>query len=188
MDLHPSAADPGSDDDDTPRDKRVVVGSKAAGNAKKKRLQITSGEDGYESNSSMPGLLDVSNSEEDDEEEESEDYSDEDEDEEDDSDDDDEASDEYNSDEEEEIRHMFREAMNTYNENPDIVDDADKYADERKKNPFLKLLGSLKGLYPRQYTNFLRQTETLCFVRSNVSKEFCSSNRRKDYSDFDFRS
>ena len=141
MDLNPTALDPDSDDDDN----RVVPGSKPG---KKKRLAITNGEDGYESNSSMPGLLDVSNSEEEDEEDESAGLSTDDEDDEDYSDDeDDDESDEYDEDDEEELRHMFREAMNTYNENPDIIDDVDKYAEERKKNPFLKLLGALKGSY-----------------------------------------
>jgi len=146
MDLNP-AADAGSDDDDTPRDKRVVLGSKG-GNGKNKRLQITNGQEGYESDSSMPGLLDVSNSEEEEEDDLSEDDSEDEDEDDDDSEDEEEGSDDYDSEEEEEIRHMFREAMNSYNENPDVADESeagDKYAEERKKNPFLKLLGSLKG-------------------------------------------
>ncbi len=119
MDLNP-AADAGSMMDDTPRDKRVVLGSKG-GNGKKKRLQITNGQEGYESDSSMPGLLDVSNSEEEEDDDLSSDDSEDEDEDEDDSEDEEEGSDDYDSEEEEEIRHMFREAMNSYNENPDVA-------------------------------------------------------------------
>ncbi|KAI5123681.1 hypothetical protein M0805_001709 [Coniferiporia weirii] len=54
----------------------------------------------------------------------------------------------YDTDEEDELRKLHREAMNIINEMPEILDltaDNDKYASERKKNPFLKLLGNLKG-------------------------------------------
>ncbi|KAH8119258.1 hypothetical protein DFH11DRAFT_1686181 [Phellopilus nigrolimitatus] len=116
------------------------------GGGKQEQLKITAnGEE--ESGDSMPGLLDVSNSDEEERDEDStseySSYVSED----DDSsanDDDDEA---YDTEEEEELRKMHRDAMNVVNEMPDILnnENGDKYAKERKKNPFLKLLGNLKG-------------------------------------------
>jgi hypothetical protein len=54
-------------------------------------------------------------------------------------------------DEEEVIRDLLREAMDTAHQNPDVfdptkeVDDEFIRAEERKGNPFIKLLGNLRG-------------------------------------------
>lgn len=111
------------------------------------RLAITNGD---ESTGSMPGLQSVSNSSDDDGED-------------DDDDDDDEFEDEnrdgndspvsgYNSDEEEELRGMIKEAMFFAREG-DFYDSGDNMPSEinpflqaeKDHNPFLKLLGSLRG-------------------------------------------
>ena len=57
----------------------------------------------------------------------------------------------YDTEEEEELRDMLREAMNAALSNSDSLDPAkkvaeDTLAEERTDNPFLKLLGSLKGI------------------------------------------
>ncbi|EIN11716.1 hypothetical protein PUNSTDRAFT_141986 [Punctularia strigosozonata HHB-11173 SS5] len=135
-----------SDDDEPPNMVSVV---RRGGNGTKKRLALTSGQDD-DSDSSMPSLLSVSESadeESSDEDDDPDDYYDDDDDWE---DDDDES--QYDSDDEEEIRHMMREAMNTAMEMPEFLDpkaepsgEFDKLAKERVDNPFLKLLGSLRG-------------------------------------------
>ncbi len=106
---------------------------------RKKVLAIT---DGAESDDSMPPLQDVSESDESDS-----DWSETDEDDEEEEDDES----DYDTDEEDEIREMLREANDTAAE-------ADLFADgpesenpfnqeDRKGNPFLKLLGSLRGMF-----------------------------------------
>lgn len=59
---------------------------------------------------------------------------------------------EYDEDDEEEIRRMNREAMEAAMVNPDFLDpktptppELEKLAEERRDNPFIKLLGSLRG-------------------------------------------
>ena len=122
-------------------------------NGPSSRLQITGGgnfDDGYASGDSMPGLLDVSDTEdEDDEDEDISQGSDEDSDSDGNEEDYETETDGYDSDEEEELRKMYRRAMTSYAENPEIFDtvaaEIDKYSNERKSNPFLRLLGNLKG-------------------------------------------
>ncbi len=89
----------------------------------------------------MPALQDVSESDE----SGTEDYTDSD------NDDDDDDESEYDTDEEDEIRDMLREAMDTAvdadwfssNDQPSPVDPFEQ--EDKKGNPFLKLLGSLRG-------------------------------------------
>ena len=90
----------------------------------------------------MPGLQSVSNS--------SEDESDDDIDSESDDGGEDSDGSGYNTEEEDELRDLLREAMDIAHEsaffdptNSSPIPDA--YAEERKSNPFLKLLGSLRG-------------------------------------------
>ncbi|VDC01651.1 unnamed protein product [Peniophora sp. CBMAI 1063] len=125
-----------------PQKGALVKGSKGGKKGKSKPLALTNGEES--DNDSMPSLETVSDtSEEEWEESSSEEDSDEEEDEE-----DSDYSD-YDSDEEE-MRHMFREAMDAAHENPDFFDptkelDEGITAEERKGNPFMKLLGNLRG-------------------------------------------
>ncbi|KAH7888698.1 hypothetical protein F5I97DRAFT_1802780 [Phlebopus sp. FC_14] len=115
----------------------------------KKLLAITDGRADDESDGSMPELQSVSDSSEDSDEEHfgSDDASDEDD--EDDSDYDDES--DYDSDEEEQYRAMLRVAMDTAMAIPEFFDpktavpEFEAMVEERKGNPFLKLLGSLRG-------------------------------------------
>lgn len=117
---------------------------------RKKPLAITqNGEEDYDSGDSMPGLLEVSDSED---EEVDDDYlSDTDQDDDSDGDDDDDFDEEDGGDfdEEEDLRKQYRQAMNIFAEMPEIFDlppdSTDKYAKERKNNPFLNLLGKLRG-------------------------------------------
>lgn len=148
--ISPLAEDSGEDSDGPPGLLPVVTrkgGAKAGGKSGKKMLAITSGA-GDDSNDSMPDLQSVSDSSESEEDSDS--------DEEDDGlDDGDEDSDDgYDTDEEDELREMMREAMNAAMENPDFFDPKanpkdfesfNKVAEDRKGNPFLKLLGSLRG-------------------------------------------
>ncbi|KAF9478819.1 hypothetical protein BDN70DRAFT_879530 [Pholiota conissans] len=115
---------------------------------KAKLLAITNGGEA-DSDDSMPGLQSVSNS---DEEDESEDdtESDEYESDEDDYETDDDSG--YNTEEEDEIRDFLREAMDAAHETnwlesePDMPKEIDPLnAENIKGNPFLKLLGSLRG-------------------------------------------
>ncbi|KAG6850951.1 hypothetical protein H0H93_005820 [Arthromyces matolae] len=109
-----------------------------------KRLAITSGP-AIESEDSMPELQSVSNSSDEldtsDEESESE--------EEDESDSDESG---YDTEGEDELRELLREAMDTAHEadwlhaaQVEHAADADPFKNERKGNPFLKVLGSLRG-------------------------------------------
>jgi hypothetical protein len=60
--------------------------------------------------------------------------------------------DEWDTEDEEGINEHYREMMKVGMEHPDFLDSSipipefDKYAEERKDNPFLKLLGSLRGV------------------------------------------
>ena len=119
----------------------MVLGGKRKG-GKAAALAIT---DGDESDDSMPSLQTVSDS------------SDEDDEYDDDEDDDDydsngpDSEDDYDTDEEDELRDMLREAMDTAVASSDFYNlrgpapDFDALAEDRKGNPFLKLLGSLRG-------------------------------------------
>lgn len=119
--------------------------AKGVRNKKKKPLAITSG--GNDSDDSMPELQSVSNSSD-------EADSDEDSDSDDDSDDDGEDSDDsgYDTEQEDEMREMLREAMDTAHEadwlhSTNVPAEMDPFLQEdRKGNPFLKLLGSLRGM------------------------------------------
>ena len=117
------------------------------GDKKKSRLAITSGSG--DSDSSMPGLQSVSNtSGDDDDEDDDDDSSDYESDEE---SEDDQAG--YNTEEEDDNRDMLREAMDIAHEadwmaGTDLPPEIDPFLQEdRKGNPFLKLLGSLRGQF-----------------------------------------
>lgn len=62
--------------------------------------------------------------------------------------------DDWDTEDEEGVNDHFREMMDVGMEHPDFLDprvpipEFDKYAEERKDNPFLKLLGSLRGDLP----------------------------------------
>lgn len=116
------------------------------GGNKKDPLQITTGDD--ESDASMPSLRSISDSsadtsEAEEEAEEESEYEDEDEDDE----------YEYDSDDEENFKDMLRDAMNTATGIPGIFDpkvpkdELEALPEDKKDNPFLKLLGSLRGAY-----------------------------------------
>jgi len=144
-----SYAMPGIDeesDSDAPWKKTALVKK----GDKRSRLAITNRSD--ESDSSMPGLQSVSNtSEDDDDDDDDDDY--------DDSkgsgeeSEDDQAG--YNTEEEDENRDMLREAMDMAHEadwisGADLPPEIDPFLQEdRKGNPFLKLLGSLRGRFYR---------------------------------------
>ncbi|KAL1744793.1 hypothetical protein HDZ31DRAFT_63775 [Schizophyllum fasciatum] len=118
------------DDDDIP----------ALGGIRKKPLQLTAGSE--DSDGSMPELQSVSNSSDEESDDESSD-SDEDE-------SDWDSDDGYDTDQEDYLREMLREAMDAANEaEADLgvpgVDPLAQDEDYRKGNPFLKLLGSLRG-------------------------------------------
>jgi hypothetical protein len=130
----------GDSDSDSPP--ALVQSSKRKGGPQRKRLAITSGEhsDPYDS---MPDLQSVSNSSDD-----------EDSDSDSDSDDGEESDDEseYDEEQEDELRDLRREAMDFASEIPGFFDpkseigkEFDAFAEERKGNPFLKILGSLRG-------------------------------------------
>jgi len=114
----------------------------------KKMLAITDGHADEDSDGSMPELQSVSDSNDSDDDmlDSDQNFGDED----DDSDEYDTES-EYDSDEEEQYRNMLREAMDTAMAIPEFFDaktevpEFEAMADERKGNPFLKLLGSLRG-------------------------------------------
>ena len=125
-----------------PQKGALVKGSKG-GKKKSQPLAITNDEE--DDNDSMPSLETVSDTSE--EWEESEDDDDESEDEESDSDDS-----AYDTDEEDEIRNMVREAMDEAYQNPDFFDptkdvDESLSTEDRKSNPFMKLLGNLRGTF-----------------------------------------
>lgn len=112
---------------------------RAAKGGKKKPLAITAGNDS--SDDSMPGLQSVSNTSDDDDDDDSDEYSDY-----------ESSSDGYNTEEEDEIRELYREAMDVAHE-ADWFDTSNAPAgvdpflqEDREGNPFLKILGSLRGL------------------------------------------
>lgn len=136
-----------SDSDDEPPSMLRLKGSgqkRPGGNKKPRKLLAIMNGDDDDSYGSLPELLDVSNSSggddediyvsENDEEEES---------------DDDET--DYDSEDEEHYRTMLRDAMDAAMAIPEFFDpktpvpEFDALAEERKGNPFLKLLGSLRG-------------------------------------------
>jgi hypothetical protein len=122
------------DEDEEDRPARLTTG-------RRKPFAITAGE-GYESADSMPALQSISNS--------SEEYPSSDEEE----DEDDASEDEgYDEEEEDNLRELLREAMDAAHE-ADWYENAKGAApagidplkpDEKKGNPFLNLLGSLRG-------------------------------------------
>lgn len=125
-------------DDDEDQSKALVP---AKFKPKTKRLAITAAED---SNDSMPELQSVSNSSDGEGEDSEEESDDEDED-----DEDDEES-VYDEEREDEIRDMLREAMDMGHESEwmhsvNVPAEIDPLLEERKGNPFIKLLGSLRG-------------------------------------------
>lgn len=151
---------------------------------RKKPLAITqNGEEEYDSGDSMPGLLEVSDSE--DEEVDDEYLTDTDQDDDSDADDDDGFDEEDDGDyeEEEDLRKQYRQAMNIFAEMPEIFDlppdSTDKYAKERKNNPFLNLLGKLRGavFYP---SLFEAELNGLFLHRTNVLFEFGITDGWKD--------
>lgn len=109
-------------------------------------MAITNGETGDESDGSMPSLQTVSDSSE---ESEGSDYGDDDDDDDDDSEE--ESDDDYDEEDEDQLKDMMREAWDTatatdffsYNADPQ---EFDAMAEDRKGNPFIKLLGSLRGM------------------------------------------
>ncbi|KAG1878280.1 hypothetical protein F4604DRAFT_1923849 [Suillus subluteus] len=125
-------------------------GKKGGGHKRpsKKMLAITDGRGDDDSDGSMPELQSVSDSDESDDDmiDSDQNFGDED-------DDSDEygTESEYDSDEEEQYRNMLREAMDTAMAIPEFFDaktevpEFEAIAEERKGNPFLKLLGSLRG-------------------------------------------
>ena len=145
----PTLAEDSDEDDDKGRSRALTVKGKGGKKPGKKLLAIANGP-ADDSDGSMPELQSVSDSSasDDDDDESDDDASNDDDNGEDDSDDG------YDTDEEDELREMMREAMNAAMENPDFFDPKadlkefesfNKVAEERKGNPFLKLLGSLRG-------------------------------------------
>lgn len=154
----PSAG--GDSDSDSPL--ALVQSSKTKGNSQRKRLAITSGRDPYDS---MPELQSVSNSSGEDSNSDSDS----------DSDEDDESDDEsgYDTEREDELRDLRREAMDIVSEIPGFFDpksqigkEFDAFQEERKGNPFLKILGSLRGslLHSRSWMRALNfRPKVVCF-------------------------
>ena len=125
----------------------VPSGKPRGKGGKKKPLAIT---DGNDSDDSMPSLQTVSDSsdEEDEEADDDDDFDDDDE--------DSDGSEDYDTDEEDELRDWLREAMDTAVASSDFygrgpAPDFDTLAEERKGNPFLKILGSLRGVSYRAW-------------------------------------
>lgn len=166
------------------------TGQKRTGgkNKPKKLLAITDGHADDDDDGSMPELQTVSDSSG----ENDEDIFISENDEEEESDEDDES--DYDSEEEEVYRTMLREAMDTAMAIPEFFDpksavpEFDALAEERKGNPFLKLLGSLRGEMTTHYVleaHKLIHTQGVCFppTRSSalphvLSHERASSGRR----------
>ncbi|KAG1731502.1 uncharacterized protein EDB91DRAFT_1058741 [Suillus paluster] len=124
-------------------------GKKGPKRPSKKMLAITDGREDDDSDGSMPELQSVSDSSD----ESDDDMLDSDQNfgDEDDDSDEYETESEYDSDEDEQYRNMLREAMDTAMAIPEFFDaktevpEFEAMAEERKGNPFLKLLGSLRG-------------------------------------------
>ncbi|KAI0074642.1 hypothetical protein K474DRAFT_1665173 [Panus rudis PR-1116 ss-1] len=100
--------------------------------------------DGAESDDSMPSLQTVSDSSDADSEDDDDDVFDMD-------DESDESDSEYDTDDEDQLRDMYREAMDAAAATAGFYDpradakDFEQLAEERKGNPFIKLLGALRG-------------------------------------------
>jgi hypothetical protein len=123
-----------------------------------RRLAITNG-DGPGSADSMPGLQSVSNTDDDDDDDDDDDGDDDCEDENRDADDYPDSG--YDTEEEDEIREMVKEAIfiaregDFFDAGDNIPPEIDPFLQEdRKGNPFLKLLGSLRGLSPGKKLQF----------------------------------
>ncbi|KAL5523887.1 hypothetical protein ACEPAG_8060 [Sanghuangporus baumii] len=115
--------------------KELVV-ARGKGKSRPKPKRDTNDGDSDSEFSSMPSLKAISDSEDEYEEFSSDDSDD----------DDDSEDDEYDSDAEEELKRQQREAIDKALEDPEVLDlNNDKYAEERKKNPLLSLLGNLRG-------------------------------------------
>ena len=131
-----------------------MKGTKKHGHGKdKQRLAIKNPNE--DDNDSMPSLESCSDESEDDDDvkSSSEDdyYSDE---------QNDERESEYDTDDEDELRKLYRMAMEEVYANPDILEhgiriNEDILTDERKENPFLKLLGSLRGIFFRSLQSYI---------------------------------
>ena len=143
----------------------------------RKRILTIMASPGDESDQSMPSLQTVSDSSEDevgaDDDSDNEDGENESDDE---SDDEDEY---YDEDEEDNLRDMLREAMDVATADPDFYNprreatDFKDLAEDRKGNPFIKLLGSLRGVYSN--TCPLRPSadcewQVVCSLRTRISR------------------
>lgn len=110
------------------------------------KLAITN-DDGDDSDGSMPSLQTVSDSSEAETDYDGSEYETDDEDVEYDEDE------EYDEEDEDILRELAREAMDAASTVPDFYDpkatapEIDELAEERKSNPFIKLLGALRGKY-----------------------------------------
>jgi len=165
--------DSGSEDEDEDSFSLVKSkGRKRRGPPKrppKKLLAITDGRVDDENDDSMPELQSVSDSsdESDDVIRDSDGMVDDD-----DNSDESETESGYNTDEEEQYRTMLREAMDTAMAIPEFFDaktevpEFDAMAEERKNNPFLKLLGSLRGCVATPTVYAL--TYSVCGYRTHV--------------------
>lgn len=134
--------DPENDDDDEGGPPKLTgIG--------RKLLAIREKGEESDSDDGMPPLQDVSDSDSDDISESDEDS---------DSDGEDSDFSGYDTDQEDEMRELLREAMDTAVESPWYTsqkgspDDVDPLEEERQGNPFLKLLGSLRGEYVFGYS------------------------------------
>lgn len=135
------------EDSDSPPGLKAVSKRGAKPSKKKKILALTNG-DSDDSNGSMPELQSVSDSSESEQESDADSDSGTDSGVED-------SDDGYDTDEEDELRELIREGMDAAMEhgpdffapgtNRDDFKDFYALAEERKGNPFLKLLGSLRG-------------------------------------------
>jgi hypothetical protein len=129
---------------DIDNSKAVVVRSKkSAGGKADGRNMISNGYESDDSYGSMPSLETASDSFEDDDDEYSEESEEE-------SDDDEDSDADSHLQAEDELRKLYRDAMDIAHTNPDYLDPMKKgegflTEEERKSNPFLKLLGSLRG-------------------------------------------
>ena len=167
-----SAIAPKSYDGFDDSDSDIPNGRSAIVKKKKKPLAITSG--GTDSDDSMPGLQSVSNTSDDDED----DDDDEEEEEEEDSSGDESG---YNTEEEDEIRELWREAMDVAHE-ADYFDasavqpEIDPFSQEdRKGNPFLKMLGSLRGRLSKIFLITILADSRFFVVQVECSRQVLSS-------------
>lgn len=135
----------------------------------KKPLTIKA--NGEESDSSMPPLVPVSDSEEEVDDTDSSDDSIFSSDDINDDGNDDEA---YDTEEEEELKKLFREAMDFKTV---VADELDPEETSKSQNPFLKLLGNLKGIC---YCFLSYQHDGLKVYRSHILTELGIEDGRKD--------